>query len=58
LAGSGTADFFLFRRVKEALVGTTLDKDSLKTAWEGVIQRWFKRAEKCVRIGGDFVKKS
>jgi hypothetical protein len=61
------ADFFLFRRVKEALAGTTLDQDSLK-AWEGVIrtitadnfakafQQWFERAEKCVRIGGDFVK--
>jgi histone-lysine N-methyltransferase SETMAR len=31
------ADFFLFRRVKEALAGTTLDQDSLKT-WEGVIR--------------------
>jgi histone-lysine N-methyltransferase SETMAR len=63
-------DFFLFRRVKEALVGTTLDQDSLKTAWEGVIRtitandfatafrRWFERAEKCVRIGGNFVEKS
>jgi hypothetical protein len=25
------ANFFLFRRVKEALAGTTLDHDSLKT---------------------------
>jgi histone-lysine N-methyltransferase SETMAR len=65
-----SADFFLFRRVKEALAGTTLDQDSLKTAWEGVIRtitaddfatafrRWFERAEKCVRIGGNFVEKS
>jgi hypothetical protein len=52
------------------LAGTTLDQDSLKTAWEGVIRtitvddfatafrRWFERAEKCVRIGGNFVEKS
>jgi histone-lysine N-methyltransferase SETMAR len=64
------ADFFLFQRVKAALAGTTLDQDSLKTAWEGVVRnitaddfatafrRWFERAEKCVRIGGDFVEKS
>ncbi len=31
-------DFFLFRRVKEALAGTTLDQDSLKNAWEEVIR--------------------
>ncbi len=64
------ADFFLFRKVKEALAGITLDQDSLKTAWEGVIRtitaddfatafrRWLERAEKCVRIAGNFVKKS
>jgi hypothetical protein len=56
------ADFFLFRRVKKVLAGTTLDQESLKTAWEGVIRRvtakefatvfWrlFERAEKCIRI--------
>ncbi len=32
------ADFFLFRKVKEALARTTLDQDSLKTTWEGVIR--------------------
>ncbi len=54
----------------EALAGTTLDQDSLKTAWEGVVRtitagdfatafrRWFERAEKCVWIDGDFVEKS
>ncbi len=64
------ADFYLFRRVKEALAGTTLDQDSVKTAWEGVIRtittddfamafrQWFVRAEKCVRIGCNFVEKS
>jgi hypothetical protein len=30
------ADFFLFRRVKEALKGITVDQDSLKNAWERV----------------------
>jgi predicted Zn-dependent peptidase len=56
--------------VKEALAGTTLDQDSLKTAWEGVIRtitaddfatafrRWFQRAKKCVWISGDFAEKS
>jgi hypothetical protein len=56
--------------VKEALAGTTLDQDSLKTAWEGVIRTitaddfamafwpWFERAKKCVRIGGNFIQKS
>ncbi len=64
------ADFFLFRKVKEALAGITLDQESLKNAWEGVIRtitaddfatafrRWFERAEKCVRIGRNFVEKS
>jgi hypothetical protein len=31
-------DFLLFRRVKEALTGITVDQDSLKNAWEGVIR--------------------
>ncbi len=64
------ADFFVFRRLKEAMAGTTLDQDSLKTASEGVIRTitadnfatafrwWFERVEKCVRIGGNFVEKS
>ncbi len=64
------ADFFLFSRLKEALAGTTLDQDSLKTAWENVIRtitadkfatalrRWFEQAEKCIQIGGDFIEKS
>ncbi len=62
------ADFFLFRRVKEALAGIMSDQESLKNAWEGVtrditdyataFRRWFERAEKCIRIGGNFVKKS
>jgi hypothetical protein len=52
------------------LAGITLDQESLKNAWEGVVRnitaddfatafrRWFERAEKCVWIGGDFVEKS
>jgi hypothetical protein len=64
------ADFFLFRRVKKVLVRTTLDQESLKTAWEGVIRcvtakefatvfrRCFEQAEKCIRICGDFIEKS
>jgi hypothetical protein len=30
-------DFFLFRRVKEELAGLSLDEDSLKKTWEGVV---------------------
>jgi histone-lysine N-methyltransferase SETMAR len=64
------ADFFLFRRAKKALAGITLDQESLKNAWKGVVRnitaddfatafrRWFERAEKCVRISGNFVEKS
>jgi hypothetical protein len=64
------ADFFLFRKVKEALAGITLDQESLKNTWEGVVRnittddfatafrQWFERAEKCVRIGRNFVEKS
>jgi hypothetical protein len=32
------ADFFLFRRVKEELVGLSMDEDSLKKTWEGVVE--------------------
>jgi histone-lysine N-methyltransferase SETMAR len=64
------ADFFLFRRVKEELAGLSLDEDSLKKTWEGVIRtitadefatafrRWFERCEKCIRIDGGYVEKS
>ncbi len=52
------ANFFLFRRAKEALAAITLDHGGLENAWEVVIrtataadcatafQRWFERAEK------------
>jgi histone-lysine N-methyltransferase SETMAR len=64
------ADFFLFRKVKEELAGLNLTQESLKSNWEGVVRniaedefavafsRWFERCEKCIRIGGDYVKKS
>jgi hypothetical protein len=59
-----------FRRVKEALVGITLDQEILNNAWEGVtrnitvnnydsaFRRWLEQAKKCMQIGDDFVKKS
>jgi hypothetical protein len=30
------ADFFLFRRVKEQLMGLTLDQNTIKKTWEGI----------------------
>jgi len=63
-------DFFLFRKVKEALAGNTLAAETMKTTWEGVVRtiandnfitafrRWPERCKKCVRIGGDYVEKS
>ncbi len=64
------ADFFLFRKVKEGLEGQSLDQDTIKNAWEGVTRSisavvfatafrcWLERCKKCVRLGGEFVKKS
>ncbi len=64
------ADFFLLRRVKEALEGIMLDQKSLKNAWKGITRNitaddfttafrlWFEQAKKCIRIGSDFVEKS
>ena len=64
------ADFFLFPKVKELLAGTTIAGSGIKKAWKGVtrtitpaeftaaFRRWYKRSEKCVRIGGDYVEKS
>jgi hypothetical protein len=48
------ADFFLFRRVKEALAGITLDQESLRMPWKRLpgtsppvtaFWRWFERAK-------------
>jgi hypothetical protein len=56
-----SADFFLFRRVKEELAGVWLTPESLKKSWEGVLRtigpdefatafrRWVDRCNKCVR---------
>ncbi len=64
------ADFFLFRHVKEELAGVTLDHSTLKKEWEGITRsisaeefattfwRWFERCQKCIEIGGGYVKKS
>ena len=64
------ADFFLFPKMKEELAGRHLTQDGFKTAWEGVartitandfaaaFRRWFKCCQKCVVIGGNYVKKS
>jgi hypothetical protein len=63
-------DFFLFRRVKEELAGVTLDQNSLKKELEGVTRSistdefattfrwWFECCQKCIEIGGGYVKKS
>jgi hypothetical protein len=60
----------LFRKVKEGLGGQSLDQDTIKNAWEGVtrsitavdfaaaFRSWLERCKKCVRLGGEFVKKS
>jgi histone-lysine N-methyltransferase SETMAR len=64
------ADFFLFRCVKDELAGVTLDHSSLKKEWERVtrgisadqfataFRRWYERCQKCIDIGGGYVKKS
>jgi hypothetical protein len=63
------ADFFLFPKVKEALAGQSLDRQSLKRKWEGVTRsiaaedfatvfgQWYEQCEKCNRIEGDYIKK-
>jgi histone-lysine N-methyltransferase SETMAR len=63
-------DFFLFKRVKEELAGCSLDEGTLKATWEGVTRSiaadefatafcwWYKRCEKCVRIGCGHVEKT
>jgi hypothetical protein len=60
---------FLFRRVKEQLSGISLNQETLKKNWEGVMRTitvedfaaafvsWLERCEKCIRIGGDYVEK-
>jgi histone-lysine N-methyltransferase SETMAR len=64
------ADFFLFPRVKTELAGLSMNQETFQKSWEGVVRtipkedfatafrQWMERCEKCVRIGGDNVKKS
>jgi histone-lysine N-methyltransferase SETMAR len=63
------ADFFLFPMVKSELAGLSINQESFQKSWEGVVwtipkddfaaffRRWMERSEKCVRIGGNYVKK-
>jgi hypothetical protein len=53
------ADFFLFKKVKEELVGLHLSQQSLRKAWEGVVHTIAEEGlcEKCIQIDGDYVKK-
>ncbi len=56
--------------MKEELAVLSLDEDSLKKTWEGVIRnittdefatafwRWFECCEKCIRKDGGYVEKS
>ena len=60
----------MFTKVEEQLAGLSFAQESLKKTLVGVsrtitietfdaaFRRWFERREKCVRIGGDHVKKS
>ena len=63
------ADFFLFRKVKEGLAGTSLNADTIKQAWEGVTRTiaaedfaaafssWYERSRKCIQVGGTYIEK-
>ena len=63
------ADFFLFPKVKSVLAGKTLTAQTFKKEWEGAVrtlsaadfadafQQWYRRCEKCVNIGGNYVEK-
>ncbi len=64
------ADIFLLKKIKWGLAGRSLDQDVIKNAWEGVVRSliavdlaaafssWLERCKKCVRLSGEFVKKS
>jgi hypothetical protein len=65
-----SADFFLFKKSKWGLAGWSLDQDSIKNAWEGVVRSliavnlaaafrsWLEHCKKCVCLSSEFVKKS
>ena len=70
LPSLATTIFFLCIKVKEEVVGLSLNQDSIKNTWEGVtntitadkfataFRRWYEHCKKCVRLGGKYVEKS
>jgi hypothetical protein len=58
----------LFPKVKRELASLTLTQDKFRKKWEGAVQsmaaadfaeafsHWFQCHEKCVAIGGEYVK--
>jgi histone-lysine N-methyltransferase SETMAR len=68
--GLAPVDSFSFSKVNEGLGGQSMDQDTIKNAWEGVtrsisvvdfaaaFRSWLKCCKKCVRLGGEFIKKS
>jgi len=63
------ADFFLFPKVKSALAGVSMKRNSVQFNWDRVVRnitkdefteaynKWYHRAKKCVDINGDYVEK-
>jgi hypothetical protein len=66
----GSADYFLFRRLKSDLAGVSVTPETFKTELERVLrnigenefakafQRWLHRHEKCIALQGEYVEKS
>jgi histone-lysine N-methyltransferase SETMAR len=64
------ADFFLFPKVKNELAGITMNQETFKKTWEGVLRTiatadfaaafrsWYRRCSKCIELHGDYVEKS
>ena len=64
------ADFFIFPKVKNYLVGKTLTQDTFRSSWEGAIKKlskddfatdfkkWIDRCKKCVFLEGNYDEKS
>ncbi len=62
--------FSYSKKPKLGLAGQSLDQDGIKNAWEGVprsliavdlaaaLRSWLERCKKCIRLGGEFIKKS
>jgi hypothetical protein len=63
-------DFVLIKKPKWGLAGRSLDQDDIKNAWEGVtrsliavaftaaFRSLLEHCKKCIRLGGEFTKKS